>query len=147
MEISSPAFQHNQYVPAKYTCDGEDLNPPLQFTDVPEGTQTLALLVDDPDAPVGDWVHWLMWNIPPSTTEIPENSVPADAIQGLTDFGRNDWGGPCPPNGMHRYFFKLYALDSALDLPPTIKKADFLAAIEGHVLAEAKLIGLYDRVK
>lgn len=145
MQITSTAFEHNQNIPSQYTCDGTDMNPPLQISEVPEGTQSLALIVDDPDAPRGDWVHWLVWNIDPSTTEISENSVPAGAVQGLTDFGRNDWGGPCPPSGTHRYFFKLYALDSALDLSTSAGKADLLSAMEGHILENGELIGLYER--
>ncbi len=145
MQITSPAFTHNDSVPSKYTCDADDINPPLQISGIPEGTQSLALIVDDPDAPRGDWVHWLVWNIDPSTSEIPENSVPANAIQGLTDFQRNDWGGPCPPSGTHRYFFKLYALDSTLDIPASSQKADLESAMQNHILSQAELVGLYQR--
>lgn len=144
MKLTSSAFEHNQNIPSKYTCDADDINPPLSIMEVPEGTKSLALLVDDPDAPVGDWVHWLVWNISPTTTEIAENNVPA-GIEGTTDFDRTGWGGPCPPSGTHRYFFKLYALDTELDLDASARKADFLSTIESHVLEKTELIGLYQR--
>lgn len=147
MKLTSPAFTSNSDLPSKYTCDADNISPPLQIADLPEGTQSLALIVDDPDAARGDWVHWLLWNIDPSTTEIAENSVPSGAIQGLTDFGRNDWGGPCPPSGTHRYFFKLYALDTTLDIPASSKKADLQSAMQGHILDQAELIGTYQRTQ
>lgn len=145
MNISSSVFQPGGPLPSKYTCDGEDISPPLTLSGVPAESQSLALIVDDPDAPRGDWVHWLLWNIPPNTGEILENSVPAGAVQGLTDFRRNDWGGPCPPSGVHRYFFKLYALDTVLDLPANSGKAELEVALQGHILAEATLMGTYTR--
>lgn len=144
MKISSNAFENNAQIPSKYTCDAENINPPLMISDIPADAKTLALLVDDPDAPVGDWVHWIAWNIPPTTTEITENSAPL-GIQGTTDFGKPGWGGPCPPFGTHRYFFKIYALNTELNLPASAKKADLLKAIEGHILDQAELIGLYQR--
>lgn len=146
MEIKSPAFANNENIPAKYTCDGDDINPPLQFSDVPGNAKSLVLISDDPDAPTGTWVHWTIWNIDPATTEITENSIPAGAIEGTTSFGEIGYGGPCPPSGVHRYYFKLYALDTKLELPPTSKKEDIKKAMTRHVLASAELIGLYQRL-
>ena len=153
MIITSPAFSHNGQVPKKYTCDGEDINPPLVLGGVPESAKSLVLIVDDPDAPRGTlrlgsgqaWVHWTVWNINPQTTAIAENGVPTDAVEGTTDFGRTGWGGPCPPSGTHRYFFKIYALKTSLDLPSTARKTDLEKAMEGHILDQAELIGLYKR--
>lgn len=145
MRISSPAFQHNQNIPSKYTCDGENINPPLQFSDIPGNAQSLVMISDDPDAPMGTWVHWTIWNIDPKTTEIAENSVPQGAIEGTTSFGETGYGGPCPPSGTHRYFFKLYALDTKLDLPTTTNAQDLKKSLQGHILAQAELIGLYKR--
>ena len=144
MKILSTAFENNAQIPSKYTCDAENVSPPLEISDVPEGVVSLALLVDDPDAPVGDWVHWIIWNIPPTTTEIAENTAP-QGVEGTTDFDKTGWGGPCPPSGTHHYHFKLYALDQDLDLPTTAKKADLLKAIEGHILDQTELVGLYQR--
>lgn len=145
MNISSIAFQNNSAIPVKYTCDGMDINPPLAFDGVPAKTQTLSLIVDDPDAPRGTWVHWVVWNIDPETVEIKENSVPKGAQQGLTDFKRNNYGGPCPPSGTHRYYFKLYALDKTLSLPSRTTKADLEKAMQGHILEKAEFVGLYKR--
>jgi len=145
MKISSPAFGQNGTIPKKYTCDGENVNPPLSISQVPPSTQSLVLIMDDPDAPGRTFVHWTLWNIDPKITEIPENEVPEGARQGLTDFGTSGYGGPCPPSGIHRYFFKLYALDSKLELPSNAKKADLEQAMKGHILAQAELIGLYSR--
>lgn len=145
MKISSPAFTHNGHIPEKYTCDGRDINPPLLIEAVPEGTKSLALIVDDPDAPMGTWVHWVVWNIRAETGEIKEDAVPQGAGQGLNDFRRHDYGGPCPPSGVHRYFFKLYALDAVLELGGKAKKADLEKAMKGHILGQAELIGLYKR--
>lgn len=144
MNITSPAFEHNGQIPSKHTCDSENINPPLEISDTPSEAKSLVLIVDDPDAPVGDWVHWLVWNIPPETVSIAENSKP-QGIEGTTDFGKPGYGGPCPPNGSHRYFFKLYALDTVLDIPDTSKKADLENAIKNHILASAELIGNYRR--
>jgi Raf kinase inhibitor-like YbhB/YbcL family protein len=145
MEITSAAFKDMGSIPKEYTCDGDNVSPPLSIRGVPEGTRSLALLVDDPDAPAGDWVHWLMWDIKPTTSEIARNSVPDGAVQGQTDFRENGWGGPCPPSGTHRYFFKVYALDSRPDLGRNAKKSDFLVAIKGHILAQAQIVGTYKR--
>ncbi len=145
LRISSPAFEDNGSIPAKYSCDGANVNPPLVIENVPAGAKALALIVDDPDAPVGMWVHWVIWNIEPKTGEIGEGSVPAGASQGRNDWRRNDYGGPCPPSGTHRYFFKLYALDAALNLPATTTKTALEKAMDGHILGQAQIIGLYKR--
>jgi len=145
LKLSSFAFQDNGDIPQKYTCDGIDVNPPLKIDNVPSETKSLALIVDDPDAPMGTWVHWIVWNIDPKTTEIKEDTVPQGALQGVNDFRKNDYGGPCPPSGRHRYFFKLYALDTILNRGMTAKKADIERAMKGHILAEAQIIGLYRR--
>lgn len=145
LTIASPAFKHNESIPEKYTCDGADVNPPLVIEGVPPGAKSLALIVDDPDAPRGTWVHWVVWNIDPKTKEIKENSVPAGAKQGMNDFRSRNYGGPCPPSGTHRYFFKLYALDTAPDLGPDTTKAVLEKAMMGHILAQAEIIGLYRR--
>lgn len=147
MHLSSPAFTHNTEMPSLYTCDEKDINPPLSIQDVPMNATSLTLIVDDPDAPNGDWVHWIAWNIPPSITAIEENSLPVGAEEGTTDFGKTGYGGPCPPSGTHRYFFKLYALTTRLTLPSSTKKADLEKAMEGNIIAQAQLIGLYQRKK
>jgi len=149
MNITSPAFGDHQLIPDKYTCDGDDLIPPLVFEDVPAGAKTLALIMDDPDVPVHlredrNWDHWVVWNIPPTTRGIEEGKAPV-GVQGMNSWGRNDWGGPCPPDKQHRYFFKLFALDAELDLPTAAGKPALLKAMEGHVLAKAELVGVYDR--
>jgi hypothetical protein len=145
MKITSTAFENNQSIPAKYTCDGENVSPPLAVADVPESAQSLVLIVDDPDAPVGTFAHWLVWNIDPQTTVITEGNVPQFTVEGKNDFGKNSWGGPCPPSGTHRYFFKLYALDQKIDLPTSADKQDLEKAMEGYILSQTQLIGLYSR--
>lgn len=147
MKISSPMFQNNSAIPKKYTCDGENTNPPLEISEIPVEVQSLVLIVDDPDAPGGTWVHWTVWNIDPKTTRIEENSVPIKAVEGTTSFGRTGYGGPCPPSGTHRYFFKLYALDIKLNLPLDTVKSGLLEAMADHILAETELVGLYSRAK
>jgi len=142
LKITSQAFENNGVIPIKYTCDGEDVNPPLNIEGVPEKVKSLVLIVDDPDAPMGTWVHWVVWNIPP-TARIEEKSVPG--VEGMNTFKRHSYGGPCPPFGTHRYFFKVYALDSKLDLNTNSSKKDVERAIEGHVLAKGEIIGLYSR--
>lgn len=132
-------------IPVRYTCDGENINPPLTISDVPWKTKSLAFIMDDPDAPRGTWVHWVLWNIDPKTKEIPENSVPQGAVQGMTDFGQSGYGGPCPPDREHRYFFKLYALDIPITLPSSATKQKIEQTIAGHILAQSELIGRYDR--
>ncbi|MBI2426304.1 MAG: YbhB/YbcL family Raf kinase inhibitor-like protein [Candidatus Kerfeldbacteria bacterium] len=147
MKLISSAFEHNQTIPSTYTCDGRDVNPPLAIADVPANTKSLALIVDDPDAPAGTWVHWVVWNIDPHITEITENSVPSGATEGTTSFGKTGYGGPCPPSGTHRYFFKLAALDRALELSFNATAADLEHAMDGHVLASAERMGVYARTR
>ena len=142
MKLSSLDFEHEGHIPEKFTCDGEDISPSLIIEDVPEGTKRLALIVEDPDAPAGIWIHWVVFNIH-ITDVIEEDEIPG--IQGINDFRKLDYGGPCPPSGTHRYFFKLYALDTKLDLEEGCRKKDLLKAMEGHILAETELIGLYQR--
>jgi len=144
MKLKSSAFEHGGMIPSAYTCDGRDVSPPLEVTDVPPGTASLALVMDDPDAPGGTFDHWIVWNIPPETRVFPEGTEPS-GVQGRTDFGKLGYGGPCPPSGVHRYMFRLYALDTKLDLPEGSRKADVLKAMQGHVLAEALLQGNYSR--
>jgi Raf kinase inhibitor-like YbhB/YbcL family protein len=150
MEIRSPAFAHGALIPSKFTCDGADASPPLSISGSPAGTKSLALIADDPDAPLGTWVHWVVWNIPAGAKSLQEGvpgkeTLPDGARQGTTDFRRVGYGGPCPPSGTHRYFFKLYALDTTLDLRATATKRDLEKAMEGHVLAKAELMGKYSR--
>lgn len=145
MRISSTAFKNNSLIPSKYTCEGQGGNPPLEFRDVPEDTKSLVLIVDDPDASMKTWIHWTIWNIDAKTTQIPENSCPKGAVEGITSFGRTGYGGPCPPSGTHRYFFKLFALDKMLDLSPNSYVRDIERAIEGHIIQKAELIGLYKK--
>jgi len=145
MQITSTAFEAGQTIPSKYTCDGENINPPITILDVPEGTKSLVLIFDDPDAPAGTWIHWLVWNIAPSTGIILENSVPQGAIEGTTSFGKTGYGGPCPHSGEHRYFFKIYALDTMLNLDSSIDIAALETAMEGHILDKAELMGVYSR--
>jgi Raf kinase inhibitor-like YbhB/YbcL family protein len=145
LKLSSPAFKHNDAIPSKYTCDGADINPPLVIENAPLGAKSFALIVDDPDAPAGNWVHWVVWNIDPTTIEIRENTVPPRALQGINDFRKHDYGGPCPPSGTHRYFFKLYALDMMLSISPKSNKAELERVMKGHIVAQGELIGLYRR--
>lgn len=150
IKITSSAFSEGGLIPAKYTCDGSDISPPLQWESVPDGTMSIALISDDPDAPVGTWVHWVIYDLPAETRELEEN-IPGDKIlpngarQGLSDFGRIGYGGPCPPSGTHRYFFKIYALDKKLELAAGAKKSELLDAMEGHILGQGQLIGKYKR--
>ena len=144
MELSSSAFEHGGMIPSTYTCDGKDISPPLAVSGVPDGTVSLALVMDDPDAPGGTFDHWVVWNIPPQATEFAEGTEPP-GVEGRTDFGRLGYGGPCPPSGVHRYMFRIYALDAALDLPEGSRKGQLLKAMQGHVLAQALLQGNYRR--
>ncbi len=141
LQITSPAFGHNQPIPREYTCQGADVNPTLEIRGIPPGVKSLALIMDDPDAPMGTWDHWLVYNIQPAE-KIERNSIPG--VQVKNSFGKLDYGGPCPPSGTHRYFFKLYALDTTLTLPPASKKA-LEKAMEGHALDKTELIGLYKK--
>lgn len=149
MKIESAAFQHEESIPSKYTCDGENVNPPLMISEVPEGAASLVLIMDDPDVPIsvrpdGMWDHWLVFNIPPDTTDIAEDSVP-DGVVGLSTSGVNEYGGPCPPDKEHRYFFKLYALDSLLELDSTAQKMNVEDMMRDHVLEKTELMGRYKR--
>lgn len=146
MKISSPAFEENSKIPKKYTCDGENINPPLEIKEIPEGTQSLVLIVEDPDAPMGKFLHWLVFNIDPKVNFIEENSLPFGSIQGKNDFGQEGYGGPCPPFGQHRYFFKVFALDKKLNLPSGAKLNEIENAMEGHILDQAELIGVYGKI-
>jgi Raf kinase inhibitor-like YbhB/YbcL family protein len=150
IEITTSAFDRGAKIPAKYTCDGDDASPPLAWTAGPEGTACYALIMDDPDAPGGTWVHWVAWNI--GATRLAEalpkkERLPDGTIQGKNSWGKHGYGGPCPPSGEHRYFFKLYALDRQLELDASADKSALLAALKGHVLAEGQLLGVYARAK
>jgi Raf kinase inhibitor-like YbhB/YbcL family protein len=142
LSVSSSAFENNKLIPPKYTCDGDDVNPPLIIEGAPEETKSLVLIVDDPDAPMGTWDHWVVWNIPP-TSKIEENTVPG--VEGMNTARKHSYGGPCPPWGTHRYFFKIYALGTKLDLSPNSRKKDVEKAMQDHVLAKGELVGLYHR--
>ena len=153
LKVSSPAFGPGEMIPARYTCDGEDVSPPLQWEGAPKGTRSFALVVDDPDAPVGTFIHWVLYNIPPDRSELPEGvprqlEVPGIGLQGTNDFKDNRIGyrGPCPPPGKpHRYFFKLYALDTTLDVIEGASAATVERAMRGHILAQGQLMGTYGR--
>lgn len=149
-ELQSPAFSSGGEIPVKYTCDGADLSPPLRWTEPPAKTKGFALIADDPDAPVGTWVHWVLYGMPAALRELADGLPAQDVLgvgtQGLNDFKKVGYGGPCPPRGpAHRYFFKLYALDVELALPPRKSKTEVLKAMEGHVLGQAELVGRYKR--
>ena len=146
MKITSSAFQEGGNIPSKFSCDGADTSPPLQITDVPSGAKSLVLIVDDPDAPSGLFTHWTAWNISPQTSTIAEGSTPK-GVQGTSDFGKSGYGGPCPPSGTHRYYFKIFALDRELDLPSGAKRRQLDAAMKGHVIAQGELMGRYSRKK
>lgn len=151
-ELISTAFEQGEPIPVKYSCDGEDISPSLAWGDPPAGTQSLALIMDDPDAPVGTWDHWILFNISPDLRELEENlpitgknQDPEAIFVGNNSWGRADYGGPCPPSGTHRYFFKLYALDTTVSLLPGATKQELLSAMEGHILAETELMGTFSR--
>jgi hypothetical protein len=149
-KIYSPAFKDGEFIPAKYTCDGANISPPLVWTNPPENTKSFALICNDPDAPIGDWVHWILINIPPDARELKEessskHSLPKFTVEGFNDFRKNNYGGPCPPSGTHRYFFKLYALDTLLQLKGSTTKKQLLDAMKEDILAEATLMGKYKR--
>ncbi|YAG12942.1 YbhB/YbcL family Raf kinase inhibitor-like protein [Nostoc sp. DSM 114161] len=150
MKLESGVFNPNELIPVKYTCDGQDISPPLLWEEIPIGTQSIALVVDDPDAPGRTFVHWVVYDIPNTIRQLPEHTptvktLPNGGIQGKNDFGNFGYGGPCPPSGIHHYFFKLYALDKSLGLPAGATKNQILVAMESHVLATAELIGRYKR--
>ncbi|MGB8341995.1 MAG: YbhB/YbcL family Raf kinase inhibitor-like protein [Chthoniobacterales bacterium] len=141
--IGSPAFEAGGTIPAQFTCKGANQNPPLRFHGIPKEAKSLALIVDDPDAPGSLFTHWLVWNINPTATQLGENSVPAGAAQGTNDFGRIGYGGPCPPSGTHRYYFRLFALDQRIDLKSGAKRAALDRALKGHVLAHGELMARF----
>jgi len=150
IEVTSSAFEHGGKIPSKYTCDGVDISPPLKWDSAPEETKSIAVICDDPDAPMGTWVHWVIYNIPHVVTELPENIHQERLLrnkskQGINDFRRIGYGGPCPPRGSHRYFFKVYALDTVLELEAGIKKEELVRAMEGHILASGEIMGNYSR--
>lgn len=151
IRITSPAFSEGQPIPSKYTCDGQDISVPLKWDSVPEGTKSLSVICDDPDAPGRTFVHWVLYNLPAGTRELSENVPPQASLsdgsqQGTSDFGRSGYGGPCPPGGTHRYFFKIYALDTEIDPGQRgLTKNDLLEAMRGHILAEGQLMGTYTR--
>jgi Raf kinase inhibitor-like YbhB/YbcL family protein len=150
LTVASSAFPAGGPIPSVHTCEGKDISPPLAWTDSPAGTESFALISDDPDAPMGTWVHWVLYNLPPSTRQLPEAfptkaQFPDGTRQGMTDFQRIGYGGPCPPSGTHRYYFKLYALDAVLDLASGATKPQLEAAMQGHILAQAELMGTYKR--
>lgn len=149
MQLRSPAFGHEEVIPSKYTCDGDNISPPLAIDDIPEGTVSLVLIVEDPDVPKsvredGMWNHWVLFNIPPDTSRIGEGDAP-EGVAGITTSNRLTYGGPCPPDGEHRYLFRVYALDTTIDLPEGATKLEVLAAIEGHVIESTTLMGRYRR--
>ena len=143
MKIVSPVFKNNEHIPSKYTCDGKNINPPLEFTDIPDGAKSLVLIVDDPDAPNETFVHWVLYNIDPLETKIEENS--SSGMEGLNSAGKPGYFGPCPPVGTHRYFFKLYAVDTYFDIGSDLTKKDIEEMMHGNIVSSAELIGLYGR--
>jgi Raf kinase inhibitor-like YbhB/YbcL family protein len=152
IEVTSSAFAEGARIPTRYTCDGEDASPPLKWTGVPQAAKSIALIADDPDAPGGTWIHWVLYGLSPDTTGLPEglpktNELLSGARHGVTDFGRNEYGGPCPPpgHGAHRYYFKVYALDAEIGLAAGGTKQDVLEAMKGKILAEGQLMGTYLR--
>ncbi|MCD4673436.1 MAG: YbhB/YbcL family Raf kinase inhibitor-like protein [Anaerolineaceae bacterium] len=146
LEITSPAFEHQQGIPDLYTCKGKDISPPLQWLEPPAGTQSFVLIMDDPDAPIGTWDHWVVFNMPAELRQLEEaiSTLPPGTQQGCNSWRRNDYGGPCPPGGArHRYFFKLYALDTRLDFPNGVRKGKLEKAMQGHILAQGEMVGIY----
>ncbi len=143
LTVTSPAFESNGDIPPKYTCDGEDMNPAVRIGNIPAGTKSVALVMDDPDAPMGTWDHWIFWDMDPAEN-IDENIEPK-AVQGRNSWGRNSYGGPCPPSGSHRYFFKVYALDTMLHLDRDSGKRQLQKAMTGHILDQGELVGRYSR--
>ena len=150
IEIRSSAFGEGERIPSDFTCDGADMSPPIEWSGVPARAQSLAIIVDDPDAPSGNWTHWLVYDLPPDLTQLQAgiaagDELPGGALQGRTDFRKTGYGGPCPPSGEHRYFFRVYALDAMLHLKAGASKQELLRAMQGHILAEGALMGKYDR--
>ncbi|HEX5456503.1 MAG TPA: YbhB/YbcL family Raf kinase inhibitor-like protein [Candidatus Saccharimonadales bacterium] len=147
MNITSSAFKHNGTIPSKYGRVYDDINPPLAFTGIPSDAESLVLIVDDPDAPGGTFTHWLIYNIPAAEVNLGEDEIPAESMEGINGYGEKGYGGPKPPSGTHRYFFKLYALDDELDLPEGVKSDELEEAIEGHVITSAELVGNYPAIR
>ncbi len=150
--IESPAFANEGLIPSKYTCDGENISPPLKWGNFPKETKSFAIINDDPDAPMGTWVHWVIYNIPANVNSLSENipkaeKLPNGALQGKNSWGKIGYGGPCPPSGTHRYFFKIYALDTILNLPAGATKEQVLKSMQGHILAQGSFYGKYSRKK
>lgn len=145
LRLVSAAFAHNDLIPEKYTCDGNNFSPPLIISGTPTGAKSLALIMDDPDAPAGVWDHWLVYNLPAGTTELKEGEPPVGTL-GLGTAGNVNYEGPCPPSGIHRYFFKLYALDIELPLPPGATKGEVMEVMRGHILDQTELVGRYGRI-
>ncbi len=150
MHLKSSAFNNGEMIPGKYTCDGTNVSPSLEWASVPADTQSFALVCDDPDAPMGTWVHWVYYDIPAGVKHLPENVAPSEhppsgGTHGVNDFRKTGYGGPCPPGGTHRYYFKIYALDVMLNLPSGATKKEILTAMRGHILGQAKLMGKYKR--
>ena len=150
IDVRSSAFGEGDRIPSDFTCEGADMSPPIEWYGVPATAQSLAILMDDPDAPSGDWVHWLVYDLPPSLMQLPAGipeggRLASGGLQGRSDFGTLGYGGPCPPRGNHRYFFKVYALDAMLHLKPGVTKKELVKAMQGHVLAEGRLMGTYER--
>lgn len=145
LKITSPVFGHKGMIPKKYSCQGDDINPELIIEGIPEGTKSLVLIMDDPDAPIGTWDHWVVWNIDSSISNIEENSIPKEGIIGRNSWSRNEYGGPCPPSGTHRYYFKLYALDTKLALEEKSNKKAVEKAMNDHVIEQAVLMGKYKK--
>lgn len=150
VKLKSPAFNQGDLIPSKYTCDGENISPPLHWSDIPDNTKSLVIISDDPDAPAGIWTHWVLFNIPSDQTQVME-SIPNSEVltngtkQGINDFGRIGYGGPCPPGAEHRYYFRLYALDISLSFDPGATREEVLNAMEGHILGKGELMGRYKR--
>ncbi len=148
LKLTSPVFDHEAAIPVKYTCDGQDVSPPLVWAEPPAETQSFTLIMDDPDAPVGTWDHWILFNLPPDTRQLPEAAAPPpNSTGGNNSWQRAGYGGPCPPGGTHRYFFKLYALDTRLELAEGATKDAVLKAMDGHILGQSELMGTYTRQK
>lgn len=145
MELTSSVFLNDSTIPVEYTCNGTNVSPPLTISGIPGGTESLALIVEDPDAPGGTFTHWVAYDIPPATNQISEGEAPSDAKQGLTDFESVGYGGPCPPEGEHRYIFKLFALDTTLGLEEGVNAQKVYDAMDGHILATAELTGRYEQ--
>ena len=147
LTLTSTAFQEDTVIDTKYTCDGQDLSPPLTWSGVPKGTVSFVMICDDPDAPMGTWDHWLLFNLPSHVCELEKSiqTLPEGTQEGKNSWGKIGYGGPCPPDRIHRYYFKLYALDDTLDLPTGADKSQIKTAMEGHILAQAELMGRYDR--